>query len=417
MDAPSSIWSLLAAALLGFLIGLERERKRDLLGSIFAGIRTFTLISLFGALSGLLARALTPWVLVASLLALATLFALAYWRESAGEKVGGTTEVAAFVAFALGAVAGLGDYIVALAGAVIATGVLSLRPELRRLSGAVTREDLFAIVQFAAVSLVVLPLVPDRDFGPWGVWNPRAIWLLVVLISGVSFVGYALTKIVGARRGIGVSGLVGGLASSTAVTLSFSERSGRQPDLARVYAVGVLAASAVVAPRLLVLLGVVQPALVLPALIPLGALFLVSALAAALAARAGSTEDAGIEIANPFELRTALQFALLFALVLLAARAAQEFLGESGVYLASALAGITQLDAIALSLARQAREGLEPLVAARGLGLAVAANCLFKAGLALSLGDRRFGRVVLLAMLAAAAATVAAAWLVPPLIY
>lgn len=414
-SAPAEIiWSLLVATLLGFLIGLERERKRETHGSIFAGIRTFPLIALFGAVVGELQEAAGPMLLVGAFLALAVLVALAYWRESGGEKVGGTTEVAVLLAFGLGVMTGLGMAVPALAGAVIATGVLSLRQELRSLSAAATRQDIFAVVQFAAVSLVVLPLVPNEPFGPWGVWNPRTIWLLVVLISGVSFVGYVLTKAIGARRGIGLSGLLGGLASSTAVTLSFSENSKRRPDLSSVYAVGVLAATAVMAPRLLGLLGLVQPRLILPSLLPLAAIFVVASLGALFALRrSANTESAEARIANPFELKTALKFALLFAVVLVAARAAQEYFGTTGVYLASVLAGITQLDAITLSLASQVSSGLDATVAARGLALAVAANSLFKAGLALSLGARSFGRSVLVTLLLAAVAGVAVAFLVP----
>ncbi|MEX2534966.1 MAG: MgtC/SapB family protein [Trueperaceae bacterium] len=413
-EPAAIIWSLLVATLLGFLIGLERERKRETQGSIFAGIRTFPLISLYGAVIGQLVDIAGPILLLAAFLALAVLVALAYWRETSGEKIGGTTEVAVLLAFGLGVMAGVDLIVPALAGGVIATGVLSLRPELRRLSAAATRQDLFAVVQFAAVSLVVLPLVPDEPFGPWGVWNPRTIWLLVVLISGVSFVGYVLSKAIGARRGIGLSGILGGLASSTAVTLSFSENSKRRPELSSVYVVGVLAASTIMAPRLLALLGLVQPQLVLPSLLPLAAIFLVSGVGAIISLRRSAhTEVGGAKIGNPFELKTALQFALLFAIVLVIARAAQEYLGTTGVYLASVIAGITQLDAITLSLATQVSTGLDPTVAARGLALAVAANSLFKAGLALSLGSRDFGRGVLVTLILAAAAGVAVAFLVP----
>ncbi|HEX7004011.1 MAG TPA: DUF4010 domain-containing protein [Trueperaceae bacterium] len=413
-EPASIIWSLLVATLLGFLIGLERERKRETQGSIFAGIRTFPLISLYGAVTGQLMDDAGPMLLVAAFLALAVLVALAYWRETAGEKIGGTTEVAVLLAFGLGVMAGSELIVPALAGGVIATGVLSLRQELRHLSAAATRQDLFAVVQFAAVSLVVLPLVPDETFGPWGVWNPRTIWLLVVFISGVSFVGYVLSKWIGARRGIGISGLLGGLASSTAVTLSFSEQSKQRPQLAPVYVVGALAASAVMAPRLVAILGLVQPALILPALLPLAAIFIVSAAGTLLALRSSARSDASsAKIANPFELRTALQFALLFAIVLLIARAAQEYLGATGVYLASIIAGVTQLDAITLSLATQVSDGLDPVVGARGLALAAAANSIFKAGLGLTLGAKAFGRGVLVTLLVAAAAGVAVAFLVP----
>src|SRR5690625_4466340 len=331
-----------------------------------------------------------------------------------GCKIGGTTGVAAFVAFGRGVLAGAQQVVPALAGAVLATAVLSLRDELRSLSTAVTREDLFAVVQFAAVSLVVLPLVPDESFGPWGVWNPQTIWLLVVLISGVSFVGYVLTKVIGARGGLALSGLLGGLASSTAVTLSFSENSRKSPELAPVYAAGTLSAQMVMAPRVLVLLALVQPALVLPALLPLGAIFLVASIWTLISYRQSKrVASSGAHITNPFELRTALQFALLFAVVLLLARAAQEYFGEAGVYVASIIAGITPLDAITLSLDGPVGEGLHPVIAVRGLALAAAANSVFKGVWALSVGERSFGWRVLVGMLVSSAAGVAVAFLVP----
>ena len=263
---------------------------------------------------------------------------------------------------------------------------------------------------------MVLPLVPDASLGPWGVWNPRTIWLLVVLISGISFVGYVAVKVVGPRRGIGLSGLLGGLASSTAVTMSFTQRSKAQPSLATTLAVGALGATAVSAPRLIVLLAVVEPALVLPAAIPLGALFVGTSLVALVLSRRPLSDDEAPEVSNPFELMTALQFAVLFAGVLLLTRAAEEYLGAGGVYLASSLAGVAQLDAITLSLGRQAQTTLVHVVAVKALALAIAANCVFKGGLAYGLGGRRFGGIVLASLLVVGVFVLAATWTLVPLL-
>ncbi|MDZ7705730.1 MAG: MgtC/SapB family protein [Trueperaceae bacterium] len=414
VDTTEVIWSFLVASLLGFLIGLERERKRELRGSIFAGVRTFPLIALLGALSGQLSKTAGTAVIVIALGALSVLLALAYWRATGDERVGGTSEIAALVTFGLGVLAGLGAFVAALAGAVITTGTLSLRQELHRFASAIDDQDLFATVQFAAIAIIVLPLVPDQTYGPWGVWNPRTIWILVVLISGVSFVGYVAAKLVGTRRGIGLSGVLGGLASSTAVTLSFSHQSRRDDGLSRLLAVGVLSASAIMVPRVLVILSVVAPSVIVPLLVPYSALFLVTVAGAVVAYRFGAAPQIKeTPLANPFRLRAALQFGLLFALVLLVARAAREFLGDSGVYLASALAGVTQLDAITLTLGRQLEGGLELSVAVRGLALAAASNSLFKGVLALTTGAKRFGRTVFVTLLVAAAACVASAWWLP----
>src|SRR5690554_5207853 len=213
--SPEAIWSLLVSALLGFMIGLERERKREVQGSIFAGIRTFPLIAVFGAAVGQISVATSPLILFGGFVAITVMAALAYWRESSGPKIGGTTGFAVLVAFALGVLTAIDLIGAGLAGAVIVTGLLSMRQELRDLSNTVTRADLFAVVQFAAVTLIVLPLVPNESFGPFGVWNPRSIWLQVVLISGISFVGYLAMKMVGTRRGAALSGVLGGFASST----------------------------------------------------------------------------------------------------------------------------------------------------------------------------------------------------------
>jgi uncharacterized membrane protein (DUF4010 family) len=406
----AAIWSMLVAILAGTLIGLERERKRERVSTLFAGVRTFALIALLGGVAGILAAPLGVAPLLLAFGALSALVALGYWRESAGDKLGATTGVAALVTFGLGVLAGLDAHVAALAGAVLVTGVLSLREELHGLAGGLTRDDLLAVVRFAAVSLVVLPLVPDEAFGPWGVWNPRTIWLLVVLISGVSFAGYVAIQWVGAKRGIGLSGLLGGLASSTATTLSMAERTRDAPALAPTFAVGTLAASSVAGPRLLVLIGVVRPSLLPYALVPIAAAFAVLTAIGLWVARRQRDDAGDMALTNPFELRPALQFAALFAVIALLVRAAQEWLGTSGVLAASALAGITQLDAIALSLAEQARGGLDPVLAGRALGFAFAANGLFKAVLAWTVGGADLGRRVLPALLVAAAVAAAAGW-------
>ena len=414
LEDSNGIVALLVAALLGFLIGLERERKREAHGSIFAGVRTFPLIALFGAVAGQLSQMFGSGVVMAALLALAILLALSYWRSSEGPKVGGTTEMAALVAFGLGVFSGLDRYALALAGAVIVTAVLSLRQELRDLTQALTREDLFAMVQFAVISLVVLPLVPDEQLGPWGVWNPRAIWWQVVLISGISFVGYAATKVIGTKRGIALSGLVGGLASSTAVTLSFSEHSKKNSALSLMLAAGVLASSTIMVPRMIILLGIVQPELIPLVITPLLALLVTTVIGWGLIYRASTSAAVeSAKINNPFEIRSALQFALIFAAILLVTRAAKEFLGDSGVYAASFIAGLTQINGITLALGDQVDNGLNLAVAAKGLALAAASNTLFKVALALSLGSKQFGQALVVTLLLSAAACVATAWFVP----
>lgn len=412
----TAIWSVLLAALLGFLIGLERERKRDTHGSIFAGIRTFPIIAVFGAIIGQMSVGFGPSILVAGLAATTVMAALSYWRESAGEKVGGTTGFTVLVTFGLGAFASLSFVGAALAGAIVVTGLLSMRKELRDLSHTVTQQDLFAVVQFAAVSLIVLPLVPNETFGPWGVWNPRTIWLQVVLISGISFVGYLSMKLAGPQRGATLSGVLGGFASSTAVVLTFSRRSKEIPQLSGTFVFGALAGSAAGIVRVFLIILLVEPRLAAAALIPLATILIVCAIGAFVSRlRARETDSEGITVSNPFELRTALEFALLFAVILLVTRAAGEFFGTGGIYVASLLGGLIRPDAIALSLTGSTFEAIDLAVAVRALIMAIGINNLFKAAVGATLGSPAFRRGIMVTLVVAAVIGVAVSWLVPPL--
>lgn len=412
----SAIWSLLVAALLGFLIGLERERKREVQGSIFAGIRTFPVIAIFGAIIGLLTADHGVGVLLVGLASVTVMAGLAYWRESEGEKLGGTTGFTVLVTFGLGVLASLSLVGAALAGAVIVTGLLSMRKELRDLSNTVTRQDLFAVVQFAAVSLIVLPLVPNESFGPWGVWNPRSIWLQVVLISGISFLGYVTMKMAGPRRGSALSGILGGFASSTAVMLTFSRRSEENPQLSGTFSFAALAASTTSVIRVYIIVALIEPDLASAAMLPLAAIMLTCAAGGLFARlRRHDPDSEDVSISNPFELRTAFEFAVLYAAILLVTRAASEWLGTGGTYLASFLGGIIRPDAIALSLTGATFESLELTVAVRALTLAIAVNCVFKAILGSTLGSSGFRRSVAGTLILAALAGVAVSWLVPPL--
>jgi len=408
------ILSFLVAVLLGFLIGLERERKREVSGSIFAGIRTFPLIALFGAIIGHLAELTSYWIIAAALLSFGSLLLLAYWRSSSGVKIGGTTEVTALVSFGLGILAGLGQSVPALAGAVIATAILSLKDELRLLSDAVSRADLFALVQFSAVSLVILPIIPNENMGPWDVWNPRSIWLLVVLISGISFIGYVLSKLMSTDKSIGLSGFIGGIASSTAVTLSFSERSKTNQALSLTFASGILSATAISMIRLLVLIGIINTNL----LIQVAPLFLIYSLINMFLGwiihrSSKRAAGEGAKLNNPFKLRPALTFAALFALVLLITKAAQVFLGEQGIFIASFLSGFTQLDAIVLTLTQQSTTGLATETLIKSFALALTANSIFKSILSFTIGSNVLARVVTLSMIVSAITVLVMAWFLP----
>jgi uncharacterized membrane protein (DUF4010 family) len=389
------------ALLIGVLIGLEREyaRLKEEVKS-FAGVRTFPLIALLGCSAALLAE-LTGAVtlgIVASLLAL--LIAIAYAFDAREGRVGVTTEVAAMVVFVCGALCYWDHLDLAAALAVVTFGFLTLKPQLHGLAQRISSEDLYATLKFAIISLIVLPVLPNQTYGPppFDAFNPYKTWLMVVFISGISFLGYVLIKIIGSRRGIGLTGLLGGLVSSTAVTLSFSERSQDHPELARPFALAITLAWTVMFGRIVVEVAVLNRALLSILWLPMGA-----AMAAGLAFCAfyyfGQRTDQGsdMELANPFELGTAIKFGLLYAVILVAAKAAQFYFQETGLYAAAAVAGLADVDAITLSMAELAgaQGGIATSTAARAVVLAVISNTIVKGGIALSVGSKTLRRALL----------------------
>jgi uncharacterized membrane protein (DUF4010 family) len=406
-----------AAALgLGVLLGMERERAKT--GASFAGVRTFGLLALAGAVAGFVDESLDrPWLALAVFAAVAALVIVSYRVTAQRGELGITTEVSALLALLLGFLCVRG-HVVTAAGLAVASGaVLALKDWLHRLSGRIEAADVEATLKFAIVSVIILPLVPDRTFGPppLDVINPFKIWLMVVLISGLNFASYLLVKIVGAEHGIGLTGLLGGLVSSTAVTLGFSQRSRQQSEQAAPLALGILVAWTVMFLRVVVLVAAVDVGLVARVGLSMAAFGVPSlAICWLLWRRQRSTEKASVSAGeNPFELGEAIRFGLLFGVITFLAKAAQVYLGDAGLYLAGAIAGLTDVDAIALSMAQLAlSDAANAEAAARTIVIAVAANTLFKAGMVAVLGAPALRRVIVAAGAVILVAAAAAAWLV-----
>lgn len=398
---PLALALRFAAALgLGVLLGLERERSQKPEGG-FAGVRTFALISLSGGLAAYLDAALSrPAFALALFVAIAGLVLVSAVLTGRQGDVGITTEVSALLAFGLGFLCVQGQVVLAAGLAVASGGMLALKGWLHALARRIETADVEATLKFAIVTVIILPLVPNQNFGPppLDVINPYTIWWMVVLISGLNFASYLLVKRLGAEHGIGLTGLLGGLVSSTAVTLGFAQRSRMEPEQAPALALGILLAWTVMFFRIVLLVGVVASGLALrlaPGLGALGALSL--AIVLVLRRRQASTARAQLSAgANPFELGAAIRFGLLFGVVTFAAKAAEVMLGDAGLYLAAALAGLTDVDAIALSMANLAAgDPTREDVAARAILTAVLANTLAKAGMALFMGEPRLRRVML----------------------
>lgn len=409
-------WRFAAALLIGALVGLEREFVQQRSGEQeFGGIRTFSLMSLLGAVGAYLTRDFGIVIFVAAYLGLILLL----WASNLstalrGIEEGITSEIAALLVPLFGAMV-IWDY-AAVAGAmgVLTALILALKPTLHDLARRMSPADLRATLEFALISAVILPLLPNKGFGPFGVLNPFQIWLLVVFVSGIGFFGYVLMKILGTEQGIGITGLLGGLVSSTATTLSFAGRSKVNESLSRMLARGILLASSVMFPRVLIEVAVVNSALLPRVILPVGAMFLASVLVFFFlwrSKREDEKEEPGkVDLSNPLRLQTAVTFGLVFAVVLVAVRAANEYFGSAGVYVASLLTGITDVDSITLSVSELALSGsLDPKVASVAIVIASLVNTTTKGVMALALGSiqlrntivRAFGIVVVVGLVVA----------------
>lgn len=390
---------LVVSLAIGLLIGLERgwQERAAPEGSRIAGLRTFGLIGFLGGLWAVLAEQFGALVLGFAFAVLAALMMLAHREDVRRNRdLGITTVVAALVTFALGALAALDQIAVAAAGAVLTMTLLSLKPVLHGWLRRMEYGDLTAVIKLLLISVVVLPALPDAGYDPWQALNPYRIWWMVILIAALSFAGYVAIKWAGARRGLLLTGLLGGMVSSTLVTLNFA-RLARDEQLAGPLAAGIVLAAAVMFPRMLATVAVINPAL-LPALaVPLGLMTCTAGACAWWLGRrqTGAQGEPALPVGNPMELLPALKFGALLALVMLCARGMHAWLGHGGLYAVAAVSGLTDVDAITLSLAQMAQETVDPDAAARGIVLAALANTAFKGGLATAIAGRSLARRVL----------------------
>lgn len=401
------IQRLAVALAIGLLIGMERgwDDQETHETPRIAGVRTFALIALLGALWQLLGSRFGALVIAGGFLGFAALYVSASWLEARGAgHYGITTEVAAFIAFTLGALTMQGYVLLSAATAVIVTIILTAKPILHRGLERLERRELYAILKLLLISVVMLPALPDRGFGPWQAINPYEMWWIVVLICALSFIGYFAQKLAGAGRGIILTSLFGGLVSSTATTVSFSRQARAEPALASLYAVGVIIACTVMFPRILIIVGLIQPQLLRALAWPMGIMAVIACASALWQWRALKTSK-DVEaptLQNPFDFRMALQFAALLTLIMILARALRTWFGALGVYLLAAIAGLSDVDAIAVSLSRTGPE-LALVAAAGAITVAALVNTVVKGLMAVFIGGGTIGRRVGLTNAVAAA--------------
>ncbi len=417
MDDDQQTFLRLGAALaIGLLIGAERgwKEREAREGERVAGVRTYGLIGLLGGGMALITESLGPLPLALAFVALAGVLTTAYAiNVERDDDAGITSLVAGLLSFAFGALAALGQMAVAAASAVVTTLLLGFKPVLHRWVSALEGKELRAGLKLLLISVVVLPILPDRGYGPWQALNPYQIWWMVVLIAAISFAGYFAIKLAGAREGAVIAGLCAGLASSTALTLHFSRLARREPDAAPVLATGILLACGTMYPRMLLVTGLINAELLQRLWAPAGvmaALVYGTALCYwwSSAGKEETLETAPLE--NPLELRAALGFGALLAVIMLLGAALKAWLGEAGVLMLAGASGVAEVDAITLSLARMSRGDLAPGVAVTGLVIAATANTLLKGAMAAGIGGRRLGVRIGAPLFAASASGLLSVW-------
>jgi len=409
MDQITVLIRFVVALALGFVVGLQRESAAaPTHSSPLGGVRTFPVVSLLGCMLAYLGASAGTWIPFAVGFAMVGFVIASSQYISAREGHPGlTTSMALLTIYSLGGVCWSGNFILATAGAVALTLLLSMKVELHSFAHNLTQNDLIASLKFAVVSAIILPLLPDHSYGPlaFQVFNPFKIWLLVVFISGIGFIGYVLVKMVGANRGIGITGLLGGLASSTALTLSFTERSRENPELSPTLATGIVMAWTVMYLRVLAVVWVISPELgrmlVLPMIVPV-----LPGLGWCLWLWKRETrigQQASPKFANPFELAPAIKFVVIILAVLLISKGARIEFGDSGLMVSSFVAGLADVDAIAISVGQMSiSEPNMMRLAAMGVVLAGIANTLTKGCIAIFMGApgmrRSIGPAMLLMM-------------------
>ncbi|APE31389.1 hypothetical protein BOX17_10780 [Halomonas aestuarii] len=405
------------ALLLGALIGIERgwvAREQES-GERIAGIRTHALVGLLGGIAALLSGTVSEWAFPLIFLSLAGT-SLVAWRArlTRHHDYSITGLVGLLLTFCFGAVAVAIDLALATAGAVITAVILDNKHEIHGLLNKLQAHELDAGLKLLLISVVMLPLLPDRGVGPGEVLNPYEIWWMVVLIAAISFVGYFAMRVGGAEKGILFTGLFAGLSSSTALTLHFARLSRQSREVEAMLAPGILLACGTMFPRILIYAAVISPGLLPRLLLPITVMGLMLYLPAMLLwyrHRHTLRVDRPTPVQNPLELSTALLFGGLLGLIMLLGEWLRDWLGEAGIYLLAATSGMADVDAITLSLTRMSLERITPSTAVLGIVIAAAVNNLVKSGLATAFGSRRLGKQVALPMVASLAAGLALALL------
>lgn len=387
----------LIAIALGALIGMEREMDLwEMHASGFAGIRTFILITLFGAVTAYVSKLynIQGIFISAALFGFILLVVSSYIMNSVlYKKIGATTEMTALLAFILGMMCMLDLTRLAVSITILITIFLALKKILHSMAHKINRRELYSTLEFLLVTLVVLPFLPNQGYGPFEAFNPYLIWLMVVFVSAISYIGYIFMKWKGVEKGIGITGLIGGLVSSTSVAVKMAAES-RKTNTAKPFAFATLLSSTTMFVRVLFIVFILNQGLIQKLIVPLGAMFLTAATFV-LISKNSTHKPPKLDIKSPLSLAPALKFALFFAVVLFISKAAQYYYGNSGLYVVALLAGLADLNAITVSLATFSLASLiTPETAVIGITLAVISDSLTKIWIGYLFGTKEFSRKV-----------------------
>jgi uncharacterized membrane protein (DUF4010 family) len=388
-------WIILLLSLgLGLLVGMQRQAAN----SKTAGIRTFPLITLTGTICGFLSKEFDGWILAAGFIAIASLLVVGnLFRIKTDEGGAGiTTEMAVLLMFGIGAYLVFGERIVAVVVTGVVTVLLHFKTVLHGWVDRFGQVDLKAIMQFVLISMIILPVLPDKTYDLYESLNPKNIWMMVVLIVGISLVGYFIYKFIGSKAGVLLGGILGGLISSTATTVSYSRMARKTEAVSKLAAFVILTASAVSLVRVMVEISIVAPSSFQLFLYPLAAeLLLMVILVFILFFKNRKQKSEMPSQGNPAELKGALIFALLYGAISFISAAAKDKFGVEALYIVSVISGLTDLDAITLSTAKMTEQkSIEASLGWRLILVATLSNLVFKGGMAMVMGNRQLGRIV-----------------------
>lgn len=390
--------SFFIALALGALIGLEREYARyRMQAQIYAGIRTFPLIALFGALAAYFGDRISQWILVVGILLIGLLIITAYFVRTRNKKqkqsTGATSEVAGLITFFIGVLSYYNEIKLASVVTVVMVILLYARSLLHNFAKKMKRTELADTLKFAVVALVILPFLPNKGYGPLEFFNPYTFWLIVVFVSAISFMGYIMMKWLG-EKGIAVTGFLGGIASSTAVTTTFAQRSAREPAHARSLARGVVIANGIMFLRVLVVVSVLNQNLLRILFLPFLLLAGLTAVLASIVWWKTASVKSKITLTSPFTLLPALKFGVIFAVTTTLLKIAHNYFSSRGIYAVSFLSGLADVDAVTVSVAQLMPTALSAETALVAVFIATLTNILAKGGIAYWFGNKEFGRIV-----------------------